>query len=91
VLLAGAGFAAAGRRVQRTTYRPDPWRLAEWLTAASGVAAAVLTTLADPLVLVPDVALAPGLSVLALVAVTVGLLPAFLTPQPALQGQEVPA
>jgi energy-coupling factor transport system permease protein len=91
VLLAGAGFVAAGRRVQRTTYRPDPWRLAEWLTAASGVAAAVLTTLADPLVLVPDVALAPGLSVLALVAVTVGLLPAFLTPQPALQGQEVPA
>jgi hypothetical protein len=42
-------------------------------------------------VLIPDVAFAPPLSGLALLAVTVGLLPAVLTPQPALQAQEVPA
>ncbi|MEO5710900.1 MAG: CbiQ family ECF transporter T component [Nocardioidaceae bacterium] len=89
VLLAGAGFVAAGRRVQRTTYRPDPWRTAEWLTAGSGVAAAVLMTVVDPVVLVPDVALAPPLSALALVAVVLGLLPTVLTPPPALQAQEV--
>lgn len=94
VLLAGAGFVAAGRRVRRTTYRPDPWRLAEWLTAGSGVACAVLMTVVaarDPLVLVPDVAFAPTLSGLSLLAVTVGLVPAGLTPPPALQAQEAMA
>jgi energy-coupling factor transport system permease protein len=85
VLLAGGGFLAAGRRVQRTTYRPDPWRLPELVTAGSGVAAAVLTTLVahrSPGVLVPDVAQAPALSVLSLVAVLVGLLPLAGTPEP---------
>lgn len=85
VLLAAVGFVAAGRRVQRTTYRPDPWRLAEVLTAGSGLAAAVLTAVvarSSPLVVVPDVAAAPALSVLSLVAVTVGLLPLVGTPPP---------
>jgi energy-coupling factor transport system permease protein len=85
VLLAGGGFLAAGRRVQRTTYRPDPWRLPETLTAASGVAAAVLMVVVartSPEVLVPDVAVAPTLSVLSLVAVLVGLLPLVGTPAP---------
>jgi energy-coupling factor transport system permease protein len=91
VLLAGAGFVAAGRRVQRTTYRPDPWRAAEWLTAGSGIAAAVLMTAVDPTVLVPDVARAPPLSAQALLAVMVGLLPTVLTPPPALQAQGVAA
>ena len=31
----------AGRRSVRTAYRPDPWRLPEWLTARSGALAAV--------------------------------------------------
>jgi energy-coupling factor transport system permease protein len=85
VLLAGGGFVAAGRRVQRTTYRPDPWRLPEVLTAGSGVAAAVLVLAVartSPEVLVPDVTVAPSLSVLSLVAVLVGLLPLLGTPQP---------
>ena len=88
VLLAGAGFVVAGHRVRRTTYRPDPWRLPEVLTAGSGVAAAVLMAVVarqDPLVVVPDVPGAPPLSVLALLAVVVGLLPAVVTPQPLLQ------
>ncbi|MFJ4675572.1 MULTISPECIES: energy-coupling factor transporter transmembrane component T [unclassified Kitasatospora] len=37
-----AGLALGGRRVRRTTYRPDPWRGAEWGVAGCGVAAAVL-------------------------------------------------
>jgi energy-coupling factor transport system permease protein len=88
VLLAGVGFLVAGRRVRRTTYRPDPWRLPEVVTAAAGVASAVLMSVVaarDPLVVVPDVPGAPGLSVLALLAVVVGLVPAVATPQPLLQ------
>ncbi|WP_242583862.1 energy-coupling factor transporter transmembrane protein EcfT [Streptomyces sp. MST-110588] len=40
--LAGCGFVLGGRRVRRSVYRPDPWRGAEWLVAASGVVAAAL-------------------------------------------------
>src|SRR5699024_6214734 len=32
---AGAGFLLAGRRVERSRYRPDPWRLAEAVTGIS--------------------------------------------------------
>lgn len=41
VLVAVAGMREAGRRSIRTTYRPDPWRLAEWLTALAGLVVAV--------------------------------------------------
>ncbi len=34
-----AGLFAGGRRAVRTRYRPDPWRLAEWVVALSGLAA----------------------------------------------------
>ncbi len=87
VLLAAAGFVVAGRRVRRTSYRPDPWRLPETVTAAAGAASALLMTLAAaraPAVLLPDVAAAPPLSLLALGAVLVGLAPALLTPRPVL-------
>ena len=35
------GFVAAGRRVQRTRYRPDRWRAGEVVCVVSGVAAVV--------------------------------------------------
>ncbi|MCM2423117.1 energy-coupling factor transporter transmembrane component T [Streptomyces sp. RKAG293] len=41
-LLCCAGLALGGRRVRRTSYRPDPWRLAEWIVAGCGLASAVL-------------------------------------------------
>lgn len=82
VLLASGGFVAAGRRVQRTRYRPDPWRLSETLTASSGVTAAVLTYLADLSVVTPDVAAQPPLSLVALAGALVGVLPAFVAPEP---------
>ena len=34
------GLFVAGRRAVRTRYRPDPWRLPEWVVGASGVVAA---------------------------------------------------
>ncbi|MEV4612418.1 CbiQ family ECF transporter T component [Kitasatospora sp. NPDC049258] len=40
--LCAGGLALGGRRVRRTTYRPDPWRAAEWGVAGCGVSAAVL-------------------------------------------------
>lgn len=85
VLLAAGGFVVAGRRVRRTTYRPDPWRLPETLTAGAGLASPVLMTVVasrTPEVVYADVTTLPALSALALVAVVVGLAPAFLTPAP---------
>ena len=83
--LALTGFLAAGRRVQRTRYRPPTWHPADLVTAASGVAAAVLVSVAASLrpdVALPDPALPPALSVLSLVGVLVGLVPALVTPRP---------
>ncbi len=36
------GLALGGRRVRRTSYRPDPWLAAEWTVAGCGVLAAVV-------------------------------------------------
>lgn len=86
--LAFGGFHVAGRRVQRTRYRPDPWRAPESMTALSGIGAAVLLFVAadrTPSVVFPDVGSLPQLTVLALVAVVVGLVPAFATPPPVLE------
>ncbi|MER6202347.1 energy-coupling factor transporter transmembrane component T, partial [Streptomyces sp. NPDC001586] len=41
-LLCFAGLRLGGRRITRTTYRPDPWRAAEWAVAGCGVLSAVL-------------------------------------------------
>ncbi|MEV7834616.1 energy-coupling factor transporter transmembrane component T [Streptomyces subrutilus] len=41
-LLCFAGLRLGGRRITRTTYRPDPWRFAEWAVAGCGVLSAVL-------------------------------------------------
>lgn len=40
--LCAGGLLLGGRRIRRTTYRPDPWRAAEWAVSLCGVAAAVL-------------------------------------------------
>lgn len=36
-----AALALAGRSAIRTRYRPDPWRISEWLVAGAGVTVAV--------------------------------------------------
>nr|WP_308288188.1 energy-coupling factor transporter transmembrane component T [Streptomyces corallincola] len=41
-VLCVTGLRVGGRRVTRTTYRPDPWKLPEWAVAGSGVLSAVL-------------------------------------------------
>jgi energy-coupling factor transport system permease protein len=42
VVAAVLGLVGAGAGVTRTRYRPDPWRVPEWLVLASGAGAATL-------------------------------------------------
>ncbi len=82
---AGVGFSLGGRRVQRTRYRPDPWRWPEWAVAACGVSVATMIMLigrADPAALDPPLQPLqwPTLPVLATAAVLFGLLPAWIAP-----------
>ncbi|MFC5729650.1 MULTISPECIES: energy-coupling factor transporter transmembrane component T family protein [Nocardioides] len=80
-----AGFMLAGRRVRRTRYRPDRWRLPEISVALSGVATgAGLWTVQrwDPAVAHPGVTAVPEVSLLAVAAVLVGLLPVWMAPPP---------
>ncbi len=90
VAVALAGALLAGRRSQRTRYRPDPWQLPEWLTVASGAAVAATLLVAagrwpevmDPAGRVPLVPLEVPLAVLA--GLLVGAAPAVVSPPPPL-------
>ncbi len=87
--LSGLGLWLGGRHVPRTTYRPDPWRGAEWLTVGCGVfAAATLVTVSrttPELLAMPLTPLAvPPLPLAPVVGLLVGALPAYLTPAPPL-------
>jgi len=87
IALAAAGLLLGGRRVHRTQYRPDPWAFPEWVTALSGVAAAVGMIVAgsqDAGALNPSVSPPawPTLPLLPAAAILLALLPAVLTPRP---------
>jgi energy-coupling factor transport system permease protein len=81
------GLALGGRRVSRSSYRPDSWRAAEWAVAASGVAAAAVLILAaagdragfatsfDPLVW-------PALPAWGVIGLLFGAAATFLAPPP---------
>jgi energy-coupling factor transport system permease protein len=80
-----AGMAAAGRRVNRTVYRPDPWRWPETAVVLTGVAvAAVGSWVAQHqfAIAVPDVGGSPQVGLVALLGVLAGLAPVVLTPAP---------
>ena len=94
LVLAAVGFRLAGRRVQRTHYRPDTWRAAEVVTAASGVAVAAflwLALAASPADINPslDPLAWPEVTTAAVLAVLVGAVPAVATPRTPLTAQEV--
>ncbi|GAA2355568.1 CbiQ family ECF transporter T component [Streptomyces carpaticus] len=93
--VAVAGFLLGGRRVRRTSYRPDRWRGAELLTAAAGLGAGALmyvSTRVDPANLYPSLSPLswPEVAALPVAAILVGLLPAFLTPSPPPPAPAVP-
>jgi energy-coupling factor transport system permease protein len=86
-VVALAGLLVGGRRVRRSGYRPDRWRPAELLVVAAGSATAVLmyvTARVDPAGLYPSLSPPawPEVALLPVVAVLLGALPAWLTPQP---------
>lgn len=86
VVVAAVGLVSAGRRVQRTRYRPDPWRAAELVTVAVGVAVAAAGwwfSRTEVAVAYPGVDVVPYLSPLALAVGLLGLLPVIATPVPA--------
>lgn len=95
LLLAGLALVVGslrvlGRHVATTHYRPDRWLLAEWITLGVGLAAVLVTqgVAAGPgaRVLEPSIIplIWPTLTWPLLVVLLLGVLPAFLTPPPAL-------
>jgi energy-coupling factor transport system permease protein len=86
-LAALAGLLSAGRRVQRSRYRPDPWRWPELAVAAGGVATATLfwwVATHQPTVAFPPLTVVPTVSGVSLVAVVAGLAGALCSPAPVL-------
>jgi energy-coupling factor transport system permease protein len=84
VAIAAVGLHLGGRRSGRTTYRPDPWALPEWLVAGSGVVAAV-AVFVDVHRIPADFFLAsvtdqPPVPLLASAGILVALMPAVLSP-----------
>ena len=87
VLVGAVGFRMAGRRVHRTRYRPDRWRVPELFVAACGVVAGTavwVTSRVDPAVTYPSLFPIswPAISLLPLLGILVAALPAVLTPPP---------
>lgn len=83
---AAAGLFSAGRRVERSRYRPDRWRGPELAVVACGLVTGAVgwwLVRAELLVAHPGVQQAPSMSVLALLGLAVALLPVLLAPPPA--------
>ena len=93
VLVAALGMFSAGRRVQRSRYRPDHWRFAEVFAAACGIAAGVVlyrTSAVDPANLNPSLRpLAwPVVDAVPALGILIAVLPAWLVPRPAASSGE---
>jgi energy-coupling factor transport system permease protein len=94
VAAAVAGLFSAGRRVERTRYRPDPWRWPEAAVVASGVVVGALgwwSSRHQVSVAYPSPDTFPTLSVLALVAGAVALLGPLCSPPQSRPAAAVPA
>jgi energy-coupling factor transport system permease protein len=85
VCIGWIGVMASGRRVERSRYRPDPWRIEEWGVSLVGVTVAAViigVSTADPTALHPSLQPLqwPELPLLPAAAVLLGLLPAWIAP-----------
>jgi energy-coupling factor transport system permease protein len=84
-----AGLLLGGRRVSRSSYRPDPWRRPEWLVAGCGLASVALlyaTTSYDAAALAPSLypLSVPPLPLLPTVAILLAAVAGFAAPPPEL-------
>jgi energy-coupling factor transport system permease protein len=87
VAAAVAGLLSAGRRVERSRYRPDPWRWPEVAVVASGVLVGALGWWIDahqPLVAYPALDAFPRVSAAAVLIAAAGLAGPLCSPQPRL-------
>lgn len=87
LVLSIAGMGLAGRRVRRTVYRPDPWRLPEWLVVVSGLAVGLAGYWVghhQGQVAYPGVSGWPPTSAVALLGALIGVAPALAAPMPAM-------
>ncbi len=86
VVLAGCGFWSAGRRVQRSRYRPDHWGTAELVVAASGLAvgAGLLVVLRAEPSLHPALDTMPSVTASTLLVVLLGAAAVLAAPAPVL-------
>jgi energy-coupling factor transport system permease protein len=85
LVLAVIALVVAGRRVERSVYRPDPWRWPETVVALTGPVVAVAgwwVSRHQLTIAYPDVVGMPEVSLVALLGVLVGLLPAVAAPEP---------
>lgn len=86
-VLCCAGLVCGSRRVGRTQYRPDPWKLPEWLVVASGLVPALVFVVGaghGATVLNPSVGPLtwPALPAVPAAAVLVAALAAVVAPPP---------
>lgn len=81
LLLGAVGFRFAGARVQRSRYRPEPWRQPEWLVIGCGLLCAATVFITSYVELYPSANPLewPALPVLAAIGVLVAALPAVLS------------
>jgi energy-coupling factor transport system permease protein len=89
-----AGLLSAGRRVERTRYRPDAWRWPELAVVASGILVGALgwwVNAHQPFVAYPPLDAFPPVSGAALLIAVVGLLGPLCSPPPRLMAAPVEA
>jgi energy-coupling factor transport system permease protein len=87
VAAAVAGLLSAGRRVERSRYRPDPWQWPELAVVVSGVLVGALgwwISRNQPAVAYPALDTIPTISSAALLMAVVGLSGPLVTPTPRL-------
>jgi energy-coupling factor transport system permease protein len=87
VVLCAAGLAVGGRRTTRSRYRPDPWRLPEWIVAGSGGVALlllVITHTLDVTGLSPSFSnlAVPPLPLLPVLGILISILPVLVAATP---------
>lgn len=87
VVVCVAGIRASGAQVQRTRYRPDPWRGPEWGVVGAGLIVAVtmyVVASVDPAQLNPSVQplVWPPLPIVPAAAILLGALAAVIAPPP---------